>query len=278
MLEGTSVGNGQKAELKTLKLSQEGAIMKLAEKYDIEQTGTIPMKTNVKLIKEGTPLDIDTFPCNELIGSMLYLSTSTRPDISYAIGVLSRYVSCPTTDHWNAAIYLLKYLKSTSSVGITYGNQPGIKIFCDADYAGEVDTRRSTTGYVIILNGGAVSWNSRLQPTVAVSTCEAEFMAAAAVTKEVLWMRKILQEVMPSIKAKLVFSDNQGTINLLKHPVADARSKHIDTIYKFVRERINRNEIEFEYIQTSEMIADCFTKPLSRPRLTGCKNGMGVSI
>ena len=93
--------------------------MKLAEKYDIEQTGTIPMKTNVKLIKEGAPLDIDTFPYNELIGSMLYLSTSTRPDISYAIGVLSRYVSCPTTDHWNAAIYLLKYLKSTSSVGIT---------------------------------------------------------------------------------------------------------------------------------------------------------------
>ena len=266
-------------ESKLIKLSQENAILKLVDKLGIEHGNKIPMKANVKLQKEGEILDTNTYPYNMLVGSLLYLSTSTRPDISFAVGVLSRYMANPMKEHWEAAIHVLKYLKSTAAEGIVYGGEKEeMKTYCDADYGGEVDTRKSTTGYILVLNGGAISWNSRLQPTVAVSSCEAEYMAAASVTKELLWYMKLLAEVRPNINISKVYCDNQGTINILKHPVMHSRSKHIDIIHKFVRERVSRGEITFEYISTTDMIADCLTKALPGPKLSVCKKGMGMAI
>ena len=148
--------------------------------------------------------------------------------------------------------------------------------YCDADYAGDLDTRRSTTGYVFTLNGGAVSWSSRRQPTVAVSTTEAEYMAAAYAVKEALWVRKLMTDLQLSTGTVTIKADNQSAIKLLKNPVTSVRSKHIDVIYNFARERVARKEVKFEYIRTDHMIADMLTKPVSKAKHEYCCTNMGV--
>ena len=150
--------------------------------------------------------------------------------------------------------------------------------YCDADYAGDLDTRRSTTGYVYTLNGGAISWSSRLQPTVAVSTTEAEYMAAAHAVKEGLWLRKLMRDFEVEVGIMPIFCDNQGAIKLLKHPIASMRSKHIDVIYHFARERVARQEVAFEYCATDKNVADIMTKPLPESKFVFCCKGMGVRV
>jgi hypothetical protein len=127
------------------------------------------------------------------------------------------------------------------------------------------------------MHGGAISWNSRLQPTVAVSTAEAEYMAAASAVKEALWLRKLMSDFGTKIGTLKIYGDNQGAIKLLKHPIASVRSKHIDVIYHFARERVARKEVEFEYIPTDRMVADAMTKPLPESKFVFCRNGTGVS-
>ena len=133
----------------------------------------------------------------------MYMSVCTRPDISFVTGSLARYMANPTTVHWQAAKGVLRYLAGTADYGITFGGSGNMEMigYCDdADYAGDIDTRRSTTGFVFTLNGGAISWQSKRQPTVAASTTEAEYMAAAAAVKEGLWLRKLLSDLNIQIK------------------------------------------------------------------------------
>ena len=235
-----------------------------------------PFSTGTKLTKTGTPLDRWTYNYAQLIGSLMYLSNCTRPDIAQGVGALARYMSNPTTEHWQAAKYMLRYLAGTADFGITFGLRTGLEAYCDADYAGDIDTRRSTTGYVFILNGGATAWSSRLQQTVAASTTEAEYMAAAAAVKEALWQRKLLSDLHQDHTTITIRADNQSAIKLLKNPVTSMRSKHIDVIYHFARERVTRKEVSFEYIKTEHMVADALTKPLSPSKFVFCRNSMGV--
>jgi hypothetical protein len=140
-----------------------------------------------------------------------------------------------------------------------------------------VDTRRSTTAYVFLLSGGAVSWSSKLQPTVAVSTTEAEYMAAASAVKEALWLRKLIVEFDYDCTGPVLTScDNQAALKLLVSPVVSARSKHIDVLHHFARERVARKEVRFVYCNTGDMIADCLTKPLPKDKLLKCCKGMGL--
>ncbi|KAL0042590.1 hypothetical protein WJX79_004555 [Trebouxia sp. C0005] len=156
------------------------------------------MSTSIRLVQaeEDQLLDREEYHYSELVGSLLYLSVRTRPDISQAVGVLARYMAKPSMEHWTAAKAVLRYIAGTLGCGITFRqtNTP-VGGYSDADYAGDPDTRRSTTGFVFILDGGAISWNSRLQPTVAVSTTEAEYMASAQAVKEELWLKKLLSDV-----------------------------------------------------------------------------------
>jgi ribonuclease HI len=186
-------------------------------------------------------------------------------------------MSQPTVTHWQAAKGVVRYLSGTINYGITYGiGDTGLKAYTDSDYAGDIDTRRSTTGNVFLLHGGAISWSSRLQQTVAVSTTEAEYMAAAAAVKEALWLRVLLSDFNINMDAILIYGDNQAAIHLVKNANAAARSKHIDIVHHFARERVMRNEVIFEYLPTHLMIADCMTKALPESKFIFCRNGMGV--
>ena len=149
--------------------------------------------------------------------------------------------------------------------------------YCDSDYAGDLDTRRSTTGFVFTFCGAAISWSSKLQPTVAVSTTEAEYLAAAQAVKEAVWLRKLASELKLQYGTMKIYSDNQGAMKLLKHPVASVKSKHIDVIHHFARERVARKEVKFEYISTELMIADCMTKALAASKFAFCCKGMGIA-
>lgn len=149
--------------------------------------------------------------------------------------------------------------------------------YCDADFASDLDTRRSTTGYVFVYNGGAISWSSRRQQTVAASTTEAEYMAAAAAIKEALWLKKLLTDLRIRSDTIVIRADNQGAIKLLQNPITSMRSKHIDVIYHFARERVARKEVAFVYVRTEHMLADVLTKALSKAKHIYCCAGMGTT-
>ena len=164
-------------------------------------------------------------------------------------------------------------------MGIVYRKSKDINIYCDADYAGDLDTRRSTTGYVIKMGNGSVSWSSRLQETVALSTTEAEYMAATDVTKEVKWFRKLLQDIQ-IIKAPNpleVWSDSQSAMKLIKNPVLHKRSKHIDTKHHFIRDEVKLGNVCFKYCSTNEMVADILTKAIPARKVEFCRRELGLS-
>ena len=265
---------------RTIKLCQERAVTDLIAKFNLEDGKTKPIPLSNALTKDdgSNPLDTDVHPYSSLVGALLYLSVCTRPDIAHAVGALSRYMTTPSNAHWTAAKGVLRYLAGTRDYGLHLGpDSPGIIGYCDSDYASDVDTRRSTTAYVFLFNGGAISWSSRRQQTVAASTTEAEYMAAAGAVKEALWLRKLLHDLRFPFSAIEIRADNQSAIKLLKNPVSSQRSKHIDVQYHFARERVARQEVRFEYERTDKMIADALTKIVPRAKLEFCRTAMGVS-
>jgi hypothetical protein len=208
----------------------------------------------------------------------LDIKTAFLNDIAQSVGALSRFMSKPTTVHWQAAKGILRYLAGTISYGITFrGSSTSILGYTDADYAGDLDTRRSTTGYVFIMNNGVVSWQSKRQPTVAASTTEAEYMAAAFTVKEAIWLRLLLADLHLQSGTVPIKADNQSAIKILKNPVTSARSKHIDVAYHFARERVERKDVKFDYIRTEHMLADALTKPVSKSKFDFCVSGMGIA-
>jgi transposase InsO family protein len=259
---------------RTLKLGQERAVNDLLDKYSMSECKPKGVPLSSLPADEDEKLDTAAYPYSSLVGSLLYLSVCTRPDIAHAVGVLARHVASPHTEHWSAAKGILRYLAGTAKHGLHFGTDKGLQGYCDADYASDTETRRSTTGYVFLFNGGAVSWSSRRQRTVAASTTEAEYMAAAAAVKEGLWLRKLMYDLREDCSPVTILADNQSAIKLLKNPVSSQRSKHIDVIYHFARERVGRGDVEFEYVSTNHMLADMLTKIVPKHKLEYCRGGI----
>lgn len=262
-------------------LKQSNYVKKVLDMYKMIDVNArvVPMSTAQRLHQgeESNLLDTTKYPYLELVGALLFLAACTRPDIAYVCGALARYMSKPTIEHWQVAKGVLRYLAGTSEVGIVYkAGAGGIQGFCDANYGGDEDHRKSTTGYVFTLCGGAVSWSSKLQPTVATSTTEAEYMAVASATKEALWLRKLMNDFGEPCGTLQLWCDNQGAIKLSKHHVEHQRSKHIDVMHHFVRDRVTRGEIVLGYCPTNDNIADVLTKALARDKFAKCVVGMGI--
>jgi len=266
---------------RTLSISQTKMTADVVSRYGQESARNrdVPMAQGVQLRKEGEPLSEDC-PYRALVGSLLYLAVCTRPDIAYAVGALARHMAQPTTEHWQAAKGVVRYLAGTAEYGIVYGDSNNTLFgYSDADYGGDLDTRRSTTGYVFKVAGGAVLWSSKLQKTVAVSTTEAEYMAAAASVKEALWWKSIsvdLQLGSTAYQPVLIFTDNQAALQLVKNPILHQRAKHIDVQYHFSRQRVQLQHVRFNWCPTKDMVADIMTKPLPRDKLQRFRLDMGV--
>ncbi|XP_042467433.1 secreted RxLR effector protein 161-like [Zingiber officinale] len=229
-----------------------------------------PMEPKTQLHKdlEGTPIDATEY--RRVIGCLRYL-LHTRPDLSYSVGMASRYMEKPTSMHHKVVKQILRYLKGTIYFGLAYTKGPQeISIFgySDSDLAGDLDGRKSTSGMTFYFNESLVSWNSQKQKTVALSSCEAEFMAATTAACQALWLRSLVSELTSEEpKPVTLFVDNRSAIALMKNPVFHGRSKHIDTRFHFIRECIEKGQIVVEFVNTGEQRADALTKALPGVKL-----------
>ncbi|KAJ9525482.1 hypothetical protein QJQ45_003113 [Haematococcus lacustris] len=264
-----------------LRLTQQQYIEQLLQRFGLAECNPrqLPLSPGTQLVKEGEQLsEQHTLRYRELVGGLLWLSTCTRPDIAFAVGQLTRYMQAPTREHEQAAQGVLRYLRGTAGQGLVFrGSCSGELVgFCDSDYASCKQSRRNTTGYVFILSGATVSVRSKLQTTVATSTTEAEYQAAADATREALFLRKLLHELCAVTGPVPILCDSQGAVALVKNPVESQRSKHIAVMHHMARERVWRGEVEFSYCPTADMVADALTKALPGPKFVSCKAGMGA--
>ena len=221
---------------------------------------------------------MENIPYQEAIGSLLYLAQGTRPDISYAVNFLSKFNKCFAKEHWQAVKRVFRYLKGTLDTVITYdGNENNdMVIYSDADFAGDLDDRRSCSGYISVQQNGAISWASKRQQTVALSTTEAEYMALSAAVQEAEWLYQLRRELLNQSDAVKMYCDNKSSICLAKTNMYSSRTKHIDVKHHFVREKISEGEIVVEYISTDQMAADFLTKPLTQEKMNTCKTLVGL--
>jgi len=261
---------------KKLTLSDPGHIMALLQDFGMDSC--TPNKTaiasGVKLSRTGENLLSEGNRYAELVGSLLYLSTTTRLDIAIAVGVLSRFMSCSEQDHMRAAKSVLRYLRGTTRLGVMHGGNEALQGYVDANWVGDIDGRRSTTGFT--LNGGPISWESKRQSTVATSTAEAEYVAAAMATKEELWLRKLLLALGVDGGAVPMGEDNQSCLALANNPEATGRTKHVDVAYHMVRDYQARGDVAFYFLPSAEMPKNGLTKPLPPPAFTAFRAAVGV--
>lgn len=250
--------------------SQKKYIKGLLEKFNMENAKTVSttIEPNLKITKEMCPTTEDKNVQCQLVGGLIYLANATRPDIAFAASTLSRFCSNPGEEHWLIAKRILRYLKATSKYGITYiKDDENIKAYTDSDWAGDIDDRKSCSGNVITLSGGPISWKSRKQASVALSTMEAEYATLSEVSQEIIYIKRLLIHMGFDnyVKSPInVFSYNQSAIELSKNAVYHKRSKHIDINFHFTRELVVKKEIVIHYLQTDLMIADVLTKSLTK--------------
>jgi Reverse transcriptase (RNA-dependent DNA polymerase) len=271
---------------KTLWIGQTKLVNDTLHRHQFEEANAtiLPMDAGLKLqrYRDGDEIATDQ-PYREIVGSLLYIANCTRPDIAFPVGVLSRFVSQPTTAHWAAAKRVLRYLCGTTQLGLKYGPHTSSAVgFSDSDLAGDPDRRRSTSGSIFLLHGAAILWTSGLQRTVAASTCEAEYIAASAATKNALWIRKLMADLSGSSTSVAISlpirGDNTAALALLNEPGSGSRStaKYIDLAYHFARDRVERGEVTFTYIKTSDMLADALTKALPKPAFQASCQSWGL--
>ena len=263
-----------------VKMNQKRYLTKVLEKFGMNdcKPRCTPSEQKITCHENGEVVDSRRY--REIIGSLIYLMTCTRPDICWVVTKLSQYLSKPRQGHLTAAKHVMRYLKGTIDYEICYRRcENGLSLigYCDADWASSPEDRRSTTGYCFSLTkeGAPISWKSRKQPTVALSTCEAEYIALAAAVQESKFLTQLLRDIdgKRQYEPALIFEDNQGTIALAQNPgMIRQRSKHIDIRYHFIRLAVNNGEVELKYCPTANMIADVMTKPATRFKLESFKN------
>jgi hypothetical protein len=249
-------------------LIQRGYIRNILQAFDMENCKGqhIPMAQGTTLVYDGKP--DKNFEYRKAIGCLLWLTRGTRPDLAQAVSKVSRFVENPTTDHVASVKQIFKYVKQTMNTPLKYHpNEDGIIAYVDADYAGCTDTRRSTSGFWITWAGMAISWSSKLQTLVTLSTTEAELVAAVECIKEMKWLKNVLMELdeIRENDRMILYEDNQATIANLKKHSSHGRNKHVDIKYHYVCAQIHEEQLDVVYMESEKNIADIFTKPLARP-------------
>ena len=226
-------------------LSQESYIEKVLERFNMSKakkvcsalTGHLKLSSKQCPTSEKDMKEMSKVPYASVVGSLMYAMVCTRPDITHAVGVVSRFLTNPGKEHWEAVKWILRYLRGTSKVCLCFGSgKPMLDGYTDSDMAGDVDSRKSISGFMMTFARGAVSWQSKLQKCVALSTTEAEYIDITEGCKEALWMRKFLEELGLKQEKYVVYSDSQSAIHFSKNLTFHSRSKHIDVRYHWIRD------------------------------------------
>jgi hypothetical protein len=260
---------------KQLHLSQEAYALEILERFGMEDCNSVltPMDAGYMITKDEcpeTPDPVRRLKYQEITGALQYLVQWTRPDLSFATNELAKVNSNPSEIHLKMAYRVLRYLKGTANLGLTYtkdlDNANQLLGWADADFAACTDTRRSISAYILMMNGGAVSWKSRQQKSVATSTSQAEFVSASWAADEILWLRRSLAELgNPQAQATPLYEDNRACRMMSENPVHRERSKHIDYRVHALRERVADGIVRLIDCPTVDMVADMGTKSLPAP-------------
>lgn len=268
-----------------IRLSVKKKIIRIAQKYGLQdaKTASTPMAENALSVFDKDDQDSQSdssFPFAQLIGELLWLAINARPDISFAVQVLSRSLKDPKQCHWVAAKRVVRYLMGTQELALQYSSQAQNLPICytDADWARDPSDRKSMSGYVFILAGAAVMWKVKRQTVVALSTAEAEYIAASYATREATWVRNFFHEIGRSFAAKplQIFVDNQAAIKMTANPVYQSKTKHIDLAVHHIRDQFKSGNVSFTYTPGSDNIADIFTKPLPPVLHSKCVRALGL--
>ncbi|XP_056690301.1 uncharacterized mitochondrial protein AtMg00810-like [Spinacia oleracea] len=233
--------------------------------FDITKKAITPLPVNVKLTLSDGELYSDTEKYRSLVGKLNFL-THTRPDLSFAVQLLSQFLQHPRVPHITALHHTLRYLAHTAGQGILLKALDSISLqaFSDSDWASCPDSRRSITGYVLLLGGSPVSWKSKKQNTVSKSSAEAEYRAMAAASAEVTWLVNLLEDMgVINLKPISLHCDNQSALHIARNPVFHERTKHIEIDCHFTRDKVLEGLLHLAYLPTENQLADVFTKPLS---------------
>ena len=211
--------------------------------------------------------EMSTIPYINAVDSLMYLSTCTRPDISYMVHKLARFNTNPGIAHWKAVKHLFRYLRGTMDLVFTYSPCPHsselFRTYSDADHAGKLHSRKSTGGFVVMVGTGAVSWSSKLQSMVGLSSTEAEYVAGNEAGKEVMWMRNLLTEIGYTLPGpSTLFMDNNSAISVTKNPTHHSKMKHVDLRLHWLRDVVESGYLFPIHLSTHEMLADLLTKAL----------------
>ena len=255
------------------RITQHEYVNQLFTQFNMNEANAMstPAQSNEHLTSDMCPstddekIKMTSVPYKSLTGSLLYAVNWTRPDIAFATGEVCRFNQNPGMKHWIAAKRIVRYLRGTASHGLTYKpTEHGTQIYgyVDASWASDPMTRKSTSGYTFYLAGGPISWMSKRQPVVALSSAEAEYVAISSATQEALWLRSMMEELGYPQSPTIIYSDSTTAIAIANNPVLHSRVKHIDIRHHFVRDCIQRNQIKFIHQHTTKMIADILTKPL----------------
>jgi hypothetical protein len=228
--------------------------------------------------EDGKPIDAREY--KQMVGCLMYL-LATRPDLTYSVCLVARFMDRPTEMHMMAIKRILRYLKGTLTHGVLYKHTANKELelvgFSDSDYAGDLNDRKSTSGYVFMLGTGAVSWSSKKQPIVTLSTTEAEYVAAAACACQCVWMRSVLEHLqVKQGEGTMILCDNSSSIKLSKNPVMHGRCKHIDVRFHFLRNLVKDGIVELKYCKSEDQLADLMTKPLKLEAFCKLKRLMGM--
>jgi hypothetical protein len=272
-----------------IKLHQHQFILELLEKFGMSDCKPVltPLPPKLVLSHSMAPSTqeeqdlMSQIPYLSAVGSLQYLAMMTRPDIAHSVAYLARFNANPGLEHWKALKHLFRYVKGTIDHKLTYQGDLATKelfiTYSDASHGDCVDTGRSTAGYVTMIAGGAVGWYSKLQTIVALSSTEAEYMAAVEAGKEIAWMRNILSEFGYGVQEPSTLKmDNQSAITVSKNPEHHGRMKHLDLRLYWLRDKVEHGMLNPDFIPTGEMIADCLTKCVPAPKVRFCREQMGV--
>lgn len=265
-----------------IQLNQTGYTKKVLNKAGMLDCNStkVPMHPSEVINKDEGGLGVDPTKFKSVIGGLRYL-VHTRPDIAYSVGIVSRFMEKPTMMHLNAAKRILRYIKGTLDYGLIYTKDSDNKVligYSDSDLAGNVEDGKSTGGMVFYLNKNLITWASQKQKCVALSSCEAEFMAATTAACQAVWLRKLLSQVTDcNIGPVFLFIDNKSAIDLAKNPVFHGRSKHIDVRFHFIRECVENGEIIVKHVNSEDQRANSLTKALGVAKFERMRSQLGVT-
>ena len=261
-------------------VSQSKYVNDLLKKFDLKNIKPIgtPMNPSIKIDKDENGKSIDMTMYRGMIGSLLYL-TASRPDIMFSVCLCARFQANPKESHLVAVKRIFRYLKGTMDLGLWYprGTTFDLINYSDADYAGCKLDRKSTSGTCHFLGRSLVSWFSKKQHSVALSTTEAEYVAAGSCCAQALYMKQQLEDFGIFLDHIPIWCDNTSAINLTKNPIQHSRTKHIEIRHHFLRDHVQKGDIVVEFIRSEDQLADIFTKPLQEDQFGRLRRELGMT-